>query len=170
MRSVFLVTGLILGFALPSQARIGETLDQCKERYGPVIEQRQALLKQSDGVACVFSKGGISVIVEFRAGIAWNVQYRTLDLVASQVNDLLKANMPMGGSWSAAYIVSGVQYRLSGDRRRTSMFHPGLAGEVGILEISTREFNNARWEMRSAQFMDPDGGAKSPGAKALDGF
>ena len=170
MRRIPLITPLLLltVMLLPAQARIGETLEQCKGRYGPVIERRAPLMTQSDPEACVFSKDGISIIIEFRAGIAWNIKYRTLDLVPTQVNTLLKANMPEGGTWSAAYIVAEVQYRLSGDRRRTASYYPGQAGEMGILEISSREFNAARWEERSKHFGDVIKAAAEK--KKLDGF
>ncbi len=152
-------------------ARVGETLNQCVERYGPVIEKRAARLEKSDAEACVFSKSGISVIIEFRAGIAWNIRYRAIDLIAAQVTELLKANMNEGGGWSAAYEVAGVQYRLAADRRTVAAYDPGKRGDIGILEISSRDFNKAWREVYGAKIeaviLQPTGKA---GAKDLIGF
>lgn len=148
---LFLVALLVLAWIVPAQARIGETIPECVERYGPVIEKRSARLAKSDPEACVFSKAGISIIIEYRAGIAWNIRYRTLDLIVNQVTELLKSNMPEGGGWSAAFEVAGVQYRLATDRRTVAAYNPGLRGEMGSLEISSREFNTAWREVYGAQ-------------------
>lgn len=148
---LFLVVLLSLMGIGAAEARIGETVPECVERYGPVIERRAARLEKSDPEACVFSKAGISIIIEYRAGIAWNVRYRTLDLIVNQVNELLRSNMPEGGGWSAAYEVAGVQYRLATDRRSVAAYNPGLRGEMGSLEVSSREFNSAWREIYGAQ-------------------
>lgn len=148
---LFLVVLLSLMGIGGAEARIGETVPECVERYGPVIEKRAARLEKSDPEACVFSKAGISIIIEYRAGIAWNVRYRTLDLIVNQVNELLRSNMPEGGGWSAAYEVAGVQYRLATDRRSVAAYNPGLRGEMGSLEISSREFNSAWREIYGTQ-------------------
>ncbi len=150
-RPFLLITAFTLILASAASARIGETIPQCVERYGPVIEKRPARLDKSDPEACIFSKSGISVIIEYRAGIAWNVRYRSIDLIIAQITELLKANMPEGGGWSAAYEVAGVQYRLSTDRRAVAAYDPGKRGDVGILEISSREFNTARREVYGAK-------------------
>ena len=47
MRATFLVAALTLVFTGWSQARLGETLNECIERYGPVIETRQAELAKT---------------------------------------------------------------------------------------------------------------------------
>ncbi len=154
-----------------ASARVGETLPQCIERYGPVIQKLEARLENSDPEACVFSKAGISIIIEYRDSIAWNVLYRSIDLAAAQVTELLKANMPEGGGWSAAYEVAGVQYRLAADRRHVAAYAPGRRGDIGILEISTREFAKAWREVYGARLetviREP---ARNAGAKELIGF
>jgi hypothetical protein len=168
---LFLVALLAVLSLQSLQARIGETIPECIERYGPVIEKRSARLEKSDPEACVFSKAGISIIIEYRAGIAWNVRYRTIDLIVNQVTELLKSNMPEGGGWSAAYEVAGVQYRLATDRRTVAAYNPGLRGEMGSLEISSREFNTAWREVYGAKL---DEVILTPQAKAgtrdLKGF
>jgi hypothetical protein len=166
-----LILSLSLLLAGQAGARLGETVPQCVERYGPVIEKRAARIPKSDPEACVFSKAGISIIVEYRAGIAWNVRYRTIDLAIAQVTELLKANMPEGGGWSAACEVAGVQYRLSTDRRSVAAYDPGKKGDLGILEVSSREFNNAWRQIYGAKLdsviLEPQ---QRAGAKDLKGF
>ena len=170
-RTLLLVASCSLMSAVTSEARLGETIPQCVERYGPVIEKRAARLEKSDPEACVFSKAGISIIVEYRAGIAWNIRYRTMDLVVAQVTELLKANMPEGGGWSAAYEVAGVQYRLASDRGSSAAYDPGLRGGIGILEVSSRDFSKAWRELYGAKI---DAAVLAPAVKAgtkdLKGF
>ena len=155
---------------LTAEARLGVTLTECEERYGAVIERRPARLAESDPEACVFSKQGVSIIIEFRAGISWNIQYRAVDMISSQVTTLLKANMPEGGSWTEALIVGGVQYRLSGDRRRTASFFPSPVGRSSVLEVSSRDFNTAWWATYSKQMILTPGGEGVPTTGGLDGF
>jgi hypothetical protein len=161
----------LLGFAGQAEARLGETIPQCIERYGPVIEKRASRLEKSDPESCVFSKAGISIIVEYRAGLAWNIRYRTIDLIIAQVTELLKANMPEGGGWSGAYEVAGVQYRLSTDRRSVAAYDPGKRGDLGILEVSSRDFNMAWREVYGAKIdaviIAPQ---QKAGTKELKGF
>ena len=168
---LLLVSAFSLLLINTATARIGENLPQCVERYGPVIEKREARLEKSDPEACVFSKSGISVIIEFRAGIAWNIRYRSIDLIIAQVTELLKANMPEGGGWSAAYEVAGLQYRLATDRRTVAAYDPGKRGAIGTLEISSREFNAAWREIygqkMEAVILSP---TRKAGAKDLIGF
>ncbi len=170
-RPLILVCAFNLLMAGIASARIGETIPQCIERYGPVIEKRAARLEKSDPEACVFSKAGISIIVEYRAGIAWNIRYRSIDLIIAQVTELLKANMPEGGGWSESYEVAGVQYRLATDRRSIAAYDPGKRGDVGILEISSREFNSSWREVYGAKveavILEP---ARRAGAQDLIGF
>jgi hypothetical protein len=151
LRLLFLVTTLTFALSHTASARLGESLAQCIERYGPVVEKRPTRLTQSHPEACVFSKAGISIIIEFRDDIAWNIRYRTVDLIVAQVTELLKANMAEGGGWSAAYEVAGVQYRLATDRHSVAAYDPGKRGDIGILEISSSDFNTAWRALYAAQ-------------------
>jgi hypothetical protein len=153
------------------QARLGETLPQCEERYGKVVEKREARLDKSDVEACVFSKAGISILVEFRAGIAWNIQYRSIDLGTVQVTELLKANMPEGGGWSAAFEVAGSLYRLSTDRRMAAAYRPGKRGDVGMLEISSRDYAELTYALYEQEINRVVGSQSGrAGAGGLKGF
>lgn len=170
-RSLLLIAIAIFSSLGQAEARLGETIPQCIERYGPVVEKRAARIEKSDPESCVFSRSGISIIIEYRAGLAWNIRYRTIDLIIAQVNELLKANMPEGGGWSGAYEVAGVQYRLATDRRSVAAYDPGKRGDLGILEVSSREFNNAWREIYGAKLdtlvLEPQ---QKAGTKDLKGF
>jgi hypothetical protein len=170
-RTLLLLAITLIGYTNQAEARLGETVPQCIERYGPVVEKRPARIDKSDPESCVFSRAGISIIIEYRAGLAWNIRYRTIDLILAQVNELLKANMTEGGGWSGAYEVAGVQYRLATDRRSVAAYDPGKRGDLGILEISSREFNKAWREIYGAKLnnviLEP---AQKAGTKELKGF
>jgi hypothetical protein len=159
------------GTVAAANARLGETLSQCVERYGPLVEKRSPRIPESDPDACVFTKAGISIVVEYRSGIAWNIRYRTPDLIIAQVTELLKANMIDGGGWSPAYEVAGVQYRLSTDRRYVAAYDPGRRGDAGILEVSTQDFNLA-WRKHYAAKLASVSRQAPPkaGTKDLKGF
>lgn len=141
------IARLLLGWLLCAtsvHARLGETLAQCEARYGPVIEKRPASVNASDPDACVFSKSGITVLVEFKKGLAWRVVFRMPGMSAQELETLLKANMPEGG-WSSAMKYSEQEFRLSADHRRVAVFTPGKErAELTSLEIASRDYGTAR--------------------------
>lgn len=165
------LTLLLLGLAsVTAEARVGETLKQCEERYGPVVERLPAKLADSDADACVFSKGGITVLIEFRNGLAWYVMFRMLDLLPTDTEALLKANLPPGG-WSSAIKVNGEEYRLSGDRRWVARYFYGKKGGIGSLLIASRDFataQHAAYVQKISEAVNQKQGSMAP--KALDGF
>lgn len=60
-----------MGFFLVVDARLGETFDQCVERYGSLIE-RQGSAKNPQ---LVFAKDGITVGINFLGGKAAQISY-----------------------------------------------------------------------------------------------
>jgi hypothetical protein len=141
MRQLPLLLSILLCLSpAASHARLGETVQGFTERFGPPVERRPAVLEQSDPEALVFSKSGITIIAEFRQGAAWSVRYRSVELSADQAKQLLRFNMAEGGGWSAAYEVAGVYYRMSADRGSVAVYDPGRHGEMGFLQVSSREF------------------------------
>lgn len=164
------VAGLLL-LAGAAEARLGETLAQCEERYGPVVEKKPASLKESDPDACVFSKSGITTLVEFRSGVAWRIVFRMMGMTPTESETLLKANMPEGG-WGAALKINGQDYRLSADRRRVAVYSPTKAdGEVTTLEIASRDYGVANYAAYSARISAATGNIqeRKSGSK-LQGF
>ena len=154
---------LVLGLMFSAgsvEARLGETIAQCEERYGPVVEKRPATVKESDPEACVFTKSGITAVVEFRGGIAWRIVFRMMEMTPIEAETLLKANMPDGG-WGAALKVNGQDYRLSADRRRIAIYSPTkVRGEISTLEIASRDYGAANYAAYSTKVAEALGNVK----------
>jgi hypothetical protein len=133
---------LLLGLFITgtkTQARIGETLDQCIDRYGPVIEKAHPALAGSDPEASVFSKSGITIITEFKDGVVWSMTFKKTALSSSEVASLLEANKT-SGTWTTALKFGDSDYRISGDRSRIASFSLDKANSVGLLSISTQPY------------------------------
>lgn len=137
--------GLLSG-AGSAEARLGETLAQCVERYGPVEDDRQpSTVKESDPKACKFSKDGFTAFIEFRGGIAWRIVFRKAGMTATDAESLLKANMSDGG-WGPAMRINGQDFRLSADRRRIAVHTPAAdKKDVPTLEIASRDYGTANY-------------------------
>ncbi len=86
-----------------AQARLGETLAECETRYGPVVERVAPKLPESDKEACIFSKEGITITVEFRNGNAWRVTYR---LPQQMIDPVLETIAPPNG-WAPSVTING---------------------------------------------------------------
>lgn len=168
------LSAVVLGLLLMAgsvEARLGETLAQCEERYGPVVEKRPASLKDSDPEACIFSKSGITTLVEFKGGIVWRIIFRMVGMTPTESETLLKANMPEGG-WGQALKINGQDYRLSADRRRVAVYSPTKAdGEITTLEIASRDYGVANYAAYSARVSAASGTIKErKGGSKLEGF
>lgn len=131
---------LVLLSGLTANARIGETLEECVARYGPVVERLPAKVKESDPEACVFSKSGITIIAEFKAGKAWQHTYRMIALDAASTDKLLEAEAVDGG-WSAPLKSGGQEYRSSADGKRIAVTTYGRKStDVGILVVAQKSY------------------------------
>lgn len=91
------------------QARLGETIAECETRYGPVVERVAPKLPESDKEACIFSKEGITITVEFRNGNAWRVNYR---LQQAMIEPILATIAPENG-WAPAVTINGRQMMIA---------------------------------------------------------
>jgi hypothetical protein len=92
----------------PALARIGETPEQCKARYGDpskIIKEKKTM---------VFQKSGVLVIVEFFNGKADTIGFRkleqnvlgmSLEFSDNEIQNLLKANSG-GKEWKMRQIIS----------------------------------------------------------------
>lgn len=166
-----LATTFVLGLQ-SAEARLGETLAQCEERYGPVVEKRRASVKDSDPEACVFSKSGVTAIIEFHQGIAWRLVFRLQGMTAMDVDTLLRANLPDGG-WGPALKFTGIDYRLSSDRRRIAVATPSKNSQsIGTLEIVSRDFSAARYLVYSSKVAEAitKGAQERKTVRELNGF
>lgn len=130
---------LLLALATTASARIGESLEQCGERYGPLVEKRRAELPESDPEAGVFSRNGITIIVEFRKGTAWRILFRKPKLTAPEVEALLEANAGTG-AWSSPLTYGDREYRLAADKSRVAVATLGPNRAMTQLEIMLREY------------------------------
>lgn len=85
-----------------AEARLGESLAQCTERYGEVRATLPASVADSDPEAVRFEKGTLGIIVHFKNGVAWHVSYAQGHLSDIDKDRLLKENAP-GGSWEPRF-------------------------------------------------------------------
>lgn len=136
----------------PVQARLGETITQCKARYGPPVEEKlPATVKESDPDVWKFSKDGITALIEFKGGIAWRIVFRMAVMTATDAEALLKANMADGG-WGAGMKINGQEFRLSADRRRIAIYSPAIDKKIApTLEITSRDYGAASYAAYSAK-------------------
>ena len=139
MKSLLPCAALLLLTILPASARVGETLDECVQRYGPMIERRPARLAGSDAEVMVFSKAGITVVAEFREGKAWHLTYRKLGLNTVEVDAIIMANS--GDSlWGSPLKTRDKEYRITDDKSRVALINWDRKGMAGSLTIMSREY------------------------------
>ncbi len=169
MRRVLLFLAFFAALAAAAQARLGETLNQCIERYGPVIETRRAELPQSDAEVAVFSKAAVTIMVEFKEGKAWHITFRKPQLTLAEINALLAANSA-SGEWSAPFVVAERMFRISADQQRLCVLgEPRVGGAV--LEVMNRDYIS-QYRANTLERLRQAGGATDTKHKAnpLPGF
>ena len=139
MKSLTLSALVLLLTSVPASARIGETLDECVQRYGPMIERRPAKLGSSDPDVMVFSKAGITVAVEFKEGKAWHLTFRKTALTSFEIEALVTANS--GTSlWGSPLKTRDKEYRMTADKGRLALVNWDRKALAGSLVIMSREF------------------------------
>jgi hypothetical protein len=79
----------------PAGARIGETLDQVRKRYGPCLKTVTA----ENGMAYkLFSKRGLIILVHFYKNKVDEISYgKDTDIFDDELKELMQANAP--GEW-----------------------------------------------------------------------
>lgn len=140
MKRLVIVSSIFVLLSAWCPARLGETLEQCAERYGPQIEKRRALVSQSDADAAVFSKNGVTVIAELQKGTTWLMTFRKAKLSSAEVDALLAANAVAAG-WSKPLRYGDREYRISPDKKRVAVTTFGTANEVTQLQVMLREYS-----------------------------
>lgn len=128
---------ILFSLCLPIQARVGETLEQCVERYGSVMERRKSTIAGSEAESVVFSKSAITIIMEFHEGIAWHVTFRKAGLLLGETESILQANG--SGLWSVPLKINNQDYRISMDKKRLSTMSADKKGVINEMVIMTRE-------------------------------
>lgn len=135
----FLIITLAL-IAVSAQARVGETLQECELRYGPVVEHRKATMKASDPESIVFSKKGVTIVAEFHQGTVWKISYSKVGMDVSEVETLLAANAA-DATWSMPLKINGQEIRTTANRDRVAIYTPGNRIEATfVLSVFTSEF------------------------------
>lgn len=167
-RGLFLAL-MAFNVCLPLQARVGETLEQCVERYGPVMDKRPSTIAGSEPELAVFSKSAITITVEFHEGVAWQISFRKADLSSEEAEVILQANG--SGLWSVPLKINDREYRLSPDKKRLSKMLAEKKGGISEMIIMTRECAAASKSTRVSKTSPPSqSGGKKPGVNPLPGF
>jgi hypothetical protein len=152
------------------RARIGESLEQCIERYGPVVETRPAQLPQSDPVAAVFSKNGVTIMVEFSGSEAWRITFRKPKFSAIEMEALLAANSG-ANTWSPPLRFGDREYRLGSDRSRLAATTLAANSDISQIEILLREYaERLHANILARGFQPAAPGQAKPKANPLPGF
>lgn len=109
MKSLIVTLGCLL--AVAAQARIGETPQQCVERYG------QALQTDVQDQSCIFAKNGLHIMTNFYQGVCESIhflkqkeegEFQRKNFTEVEVQALLEAN-GKGRSWKPEKGGIGVQ-------------------------------------------------------------
>ena len=104
----------------PSEARIGETLDQVSKRYGHCLGTVTA---DSGMTYKVFSKGGFKILVHFYANKVDEITYgKEGDIFDDELNALMRDNAPgqwVGSGWPVNrwHNAAGITARYSFEHR-----------------------------------------------------
>lgn len=116
MRPIFavLIFAVALGF-LPASARVGETLDQCRKRYGKATEAPQPYDfgdQAKDLVYFNFEKNGIAIQIGFLNGIASDLSFHHSEGVPTQAFtqveiDTLLADNSNDKPWKTVGVADG---------------------------------------------------------------
>lgn len=169
MLRALLFSAVLVG--LPAYARLGETLDECVARYGDVVERKPSKTPGSDADVCLFTKSGITIVIEFKAGKAWKILYRMVSMDASAVQTLLSAEAT-GDGWSSPIKMGNQEVRLSDDHDRIAIRQLTRRPEdVATLTFVTKAFaaaNRADYEAKLA--LIPDEVKRREEARPLKGL
>lgn len=149
MRAVSLFFIIVLAYVLPAEARIGETLEQCKARYG---EATAITAKPPAEEAYRFVRSGILVVVFMVNKRVDLIMYRPVassgalpELSETQRDFFLSANGD-GVGWNA---VPGVRVTLDwlrSDGKVGASYDPA----DGVMMVMTVAYRNAHREQEAA--------------------
>ena len=150
MRAINLFAIVIMACVLPAEARIGETLEQCKARYGEAETQDAPPPAEQ---CYLFHKNGIMVVVALVGGRAAQIVYAAVsprgesgELSGTQVTGLLAANSN-GGSWTRSDDVGPTVYWMRSDRQVVAVYEPIR----GYLTLTTVAHMNACKALKDEQ-------------------
>jgi hypothetical protein len=156
-----------LAFAPAAQARLGETLAQCSERYGQTRATLPASVAESDPEAARFEQGPLGIIVHFKDGVAWHISYAQGHLSDLDKDRLLKENAPTG-EWQPRFgeLLGNV---FLWQNRQAGIIACGINRKsLNSLEVMTRAcadaFGRARTQRIEAATTRSDSGTRPSGS------
>lgn len=121
MRTIAALVAVSLLASVPAFARIGETREQCVERYGEPSAKSPQRLKKSDGEAEIFKVGEMNISIEFRAGKAWRLTYAGKGLTGKSTESILAKNAEKAKWGNAKFL--GVKHWIAKDSGLRAVFY-----------------------------------------------
>lgn len=152
---------MLLGLMLacppePAGARIGETEQECAARYGEVVERRRGGLEASDELVSVFRAGSFVVVVEFKDGRAWRVDYRKPLIDQVDIDQVLDWHKIAEG-WGRPLQVFGDRFWLRPDREVLVRTLRGEGGSsVVVMNRAHLEANAAHRRQQIQEIVGPE--------------
>lgn len=138
-----LIAVILLALPSSSKARIGESLEQCIDRYGPPDKGPQDSALHPAAIDCGFSKGDFYVVVTVYQEKVVDIMFRKLDgtpFNGSEVERLLTANG--GTSWIVRKVEESDKLEwATKDGTKLAMLGPNRNAEIGrVLTVWTNEW------------------------------
>lgn len=139
-------------------ARLGETVEQCEARYGPIVERKEARLAESDKQSVIFSKEGVTITAEMQNGVVWCISYQMDELTDETANYFLKVNAPADG-WGRAITIKGDSVYTTSTRSQYATYTPMIArvkqaGKVVVCSRGYAKANRSDYEARLLTIRD----------------
>jgi hypothetical protein len=139
---LLLCGALTLVIATTGRARIGETLEECINRYGPPESDLEAAPYHPQAAECAFIKDGFDIAVILYKGKVADIMFRKVDggrINDSEVDALLEANGALG--WEKQPAQEARTHWTASDGSRSATLGPNIKGErERVLSIQTDEW------------------------------
>ena len=122
----FLKITLVALLFIPSItfARIGETPDQCADRYGEPVATVEKKLEESDDKAERYLKDDVAITVEFKNGKAWHIRYEQRRTFNSELLEgLLSANVG-GTKWEGPQKYDEKRFWITANKELHAVYNP----------------------------------------------
>ena len=113
-------------------ARIGETPDQCADRYGEPVAKEEKRLPESDDEAIRYLNDDVAITVEFKKGKAWYIRYeRRRTFNTELLQGILSANVG-GTKWEGPQKYDEKQFWITANKE----LHASYAQYSGASQLS----------------------------------
>ena len=129
---------IFISLCHPAFSRVGETMDECKTRYGPPIGRLEEEVQ--------FKKNGLDVFISFHGGKASGVRYSG-EITYAMAEELLKAN---GGDkkWLVTWDEKALKRWKTEDKLIEANFAYATKDDVAQLIIIYRPLVDAEREVQ----------------------